>query len=240
MPRWSLVLFVIAFVAMLALAASDHRAETQPPPEPTTTPTPTPTATPAAGVGEHLRALQRIAREHGGTRAAGSPGDTAIADYIEQRLRADGSGVAALLQIAGRLAGQDRPLRFAFWGAEEIGLVGSRRYVRTLSAAERRRIAAYVNLDMVGSPGGDIDVYDTDDRIETALRRELPRRTGEVEPEGNSDHASFEAAGIPVGGLFTGLDDCYHQRCDRLGSVDQDLAARAARATEVALLELSR
>jgi hypothetical protein len=152
----------------------------------------------------------------------------------------NGSGVVALLWIADRLAGQDRPLRIAFWGAEEIGLVGSRRYVRGLSQDERRRIAAYVNLDMVGSPGSDLDVYDTDDRIEEALRRALPRRTGEVRLEGNSDHASFESAGIAVGGLFSGLDDCYHQRCDRLRNVDEQLVAKAARATEAALLELSR
>ena len=69
----------------------------------------------------------------------------------------NGSGVAAVLEVAEQLA--SRPLaggaalRVGFWGAEEIGLVGSDRYVRRLSAAERRRIRAYVNLDMVGSPG---------------------------------------------------------------------------------------
>ena len=49
-------------------------------------------------------------------------------------LNDNGSGVAALLHIAERLAGEDRPLRFGFWAAEEIGLVGSRRYVGGLRA----------------------------------------------------------------------------------------------------------
>jgi Zn-dependent M28 family amino/carboxypeptidase len=70
-------------------------------------------------------------------------------------LNDNGSGVAALLEIAEELGGRRVPdgmaLRFAFWGAEEIGLVGSRRYVDGLSSAERRRIAAYLSLDMVGS-----------------------------------------------------------------------------------------
>jgi Peptidase family M28/PA domain len=155
-------------------------------------------------------------------------------------LNDNGSGVAALLHIADRLAGRELPLRFAFWGAEEIGLVGSRRYMDGLSRSERQRIAAYVNLDMVGTPDSEPEVYDGAPRIEQALRRHLPRGTDEVRLEGNSDHASFERFGIPVGGIFTGLDDCYHQRCDTLRNVDLEVLARSARATEAALLDLSR
>ena len=146
-------------------------------------------------------------------------------------LNDNGSGITALLHVAARLAGSERPVRIAFWGAEEIGLVGSRRYVRALTAAERRRISAYLNLDMVGSPEGRLRVYGAG-RPERALRDQLPDGTGEVELEGNSDHASFEAVGIPVGGIFTGLDECYHQRCDTLRNVDQELVGRVATATE--------
>jgi hypothetical protein len=155
-------------------------------------------------------------------------------------LNDNGSGIAALLHIAERLADQDRPLRFGFWAAEEIGLVGSRRYVTSLSRRERQRIAAYVNLDVVGTPDSEPEVYDGARSIEAALRRHLPRGTDEVQLEGNSDHASFESFGIPVGGLFTGLDDCYHQRCDTLRNVDLDVLRRSTRATEGALLDLTR
>ena len=140
-------------------------------------------------------------------------------------LNDNGSGVAALLHIAERMAGEDRPLRFGFWAAEEIGLVGSRKYVGGLPRDERQRIAAYVNLDMVGTPDSEPEVYDGARTIEQALRRHLPRGTDEVQLEGNSDHASFERFGIPVGGIFTGLDDCYHQRCDTLRNVDLDVLA---------------
>jgi Iap family predicted aminopeptidase len=154
-------------------------------------------------------------------------------------LNDNGSGVAALLHVAERLAPRDLPLRFAFWGAEEIGLVGSRRYVNGLDGAERDRIAAYLNLDMVGSPDSAPQVYDGG-RIEAVLRRHLPRGTRDVELEGNSDHASFEQARIPVGGIFTGLDACYHQRCDTLRNVDRGVLAQSARALEGALVDLSR
>lgn len=162
-------------------------------------------------------------------------------------LNDNGSGVAAVLEVAEQLA--SRPLadgaalRVGFWGAEEIGLVGSRRYVRGLSPAERRRIRAYVNLDMVGSPHAKAEVYAGEGsdgrRIEAALREGLPDGAGEENLGGASDHASFAGAGIPVGGIFTGLDDCYHRACDRIGNVDAGLAAANARATADALVTLA-
>jgi hypothetical protein len=154
----------------------------------------------------------------------------------------NGSGVVALLTLAERIPARrlppDTALRLGFWGAEEIGLIGSRRYVNGLTAADRRRITAYVNLDMVASPGEKAAVYDTGDRIEAALRRHLPPKAPQVRLEGDSDHASFEAKDIPAGGIFTGLDDCYHQACDTLRNVDRAVLARSTRATEGALLDL--
>jgi hypothetical protein len=159
----------------------------------------------------------------------------------------DGSGVAAVLEVAEQLA--SRPLaggaalRVGFWAAEEIGLVGSRRYVDSLSAAERRRIRAYLNLDMVGSPGGRSAVYEGQGEegraIEAELRKGLPPDAPQERLGGASDHASFAAVDIPVGGLFTGLDRCYHRACDRLRNVDTTLAAKNARATADALVALA-
>jgi hypothetical protein len=163
-------------------------------------------------------------------------------------LNDNGSGVAAVLEVAEQLA--TRPLangaalRVGFWAAEEIGLVGSRRYVSRLSRAERRRIKAYVNLDMVGSPGdAKAAVYagsgESGKAIEAALREGLPEGAPEERLGGASDHASFAAFGVPVGGIFTGLDRCYHRACDRIGNVDATLAATAARATAGALEALA-
>jgi aminopeptidase Y len=161
-------------------------------------------------------------------------------------LNDDGSGVAALLAAAANLAGRapdGARLRLGFWGAEELGLHGSRRYVAGLGREERAAIAAYVNLDMVGTRGRRIAVYRGDERIERSLRRALRERgrrdIGEEDIGASSDHAPFARAGIPVGGLFTGLDACYHRACDDEDNVDPGRVADAGAATAAALLELS-
>ena len=68
----------------------------------------------------------------------------------------NGSGSAVVLEAALRLAPGPSPartsIRFAFWGAEERGLIGSRHHLGALSEEVRLYIALYINLDMVGSP----------------------------------------------------------------------------------------
>ena len=134
----------------------------------------------------------------------------------------NGSGSAVILEVAERLAAV-RPrnrLRFVWWGAEEIGLLGSRHYVEKLSRTARRRHALYLNFDMVGSRNFGLFVYDGDGSsaqaasgragsavIERRFRsyfvsRRITHR--ETALGGSSDHAPFDRVGIPVGGLFTG------------------------------------
>jgi aminopeptidase S len=150
---------------------------------------------------------------------------------------------APLAAAAARLPAGTQ-LRFGFWGAEELGLYGSRHYVGALSRTERAAHAAYVNLDMVGTPNGSRGVYEGRDeagrRIERVLRRALG---GRIRPErlgGASDHAPFARAGIAVGGLFTGTDRCYHRACDTAEHVDGALLAEMTRAARVAVLALAR
>ena len=76
----------------------------------------------------------------------------------------NGSGSAAILETAIQMA-KVKPtntVRFAWWGAEESGLVGSTNYVNGLSQAEKDRIALYLNFDMIGSPNYIQMVYDSD------------------------------------------------------------------------------
>jgi Zn-dependent M28 family amino/carboxypeptidase len=137
----------------------------------------------------------------------------------------NGSGSAVLLETAEQLAAL-RPrnrLRFVWWAAEEIGLVGSRYYVERLSPAARRQHALYLNFDMVGSPNFVLFVYDGDGsssppslvppRGSAAIERRfsgyfasrrIPHR--DMSLGASSDHAPFAGAGIPIGGLFTGAD----------------------------------
>ena len=43
-------------------------------------------------------------------------------------------------------------VRFGFWGAEEVGIVGSRKYIESLDMEQLKDIALYLNFDMIGSP----------------------------------------------------------------------------------------
>jgi Zn-dependent M28 family amino/carboxypeptidase len=131
----------------------------------------------------------------------------------------NGSGSAAVLEAALRsareLAEASIAVRFAFWGAEEQGLVGSRHHVASLSEEERRRIVLYVNLDMVGSINFVRYVQGpavVGDGLATILRRELLADFREhdlpvEERDGTrtgTDDASFSQKGIPTIGLYTG------------------------------------
>jgi hypothetical protein len=137
----------------------------------------------------------------------------------------NGSGSAALLETALNMAHlhPQNTVRFAWWAAEEQGLVGSRDYVDGLSDAERDRIALYMNYDMVGSPNGLFMVYDADESTFEApvnvppgsaaiedLYESYYTAVGEpyddTEFSGRSDYDAFIRAGIPSSGLFTGAE----------------------------------
>jgi Zn-dependent M28 family amino/carboxypeptidase len=130
-------------------------------------------------------------------------------------LNDNGSGVAALLELARAVAGTlpRATIRFAFWAAEEPGLRGSSRYVERLSPEERGRLVAYVNVDMLGSRNGITGVYDEEGAAPgSADIRDLfiadLERAGlaweAVDLGGGSDHFPFMMAGVPTGGLFSG------------------------------------
>jgi len=137
----------------------------------------------------------------------------------------NGSGSAALIEIAKQMAKvQPRnKVRFAWWGAEESGLVGSTYYVNNLSAEERAKITLYLNFDMIGSPNHVFFIYDGDDSDAVGAGAG-PAGSAEIEKtfeafftmrgipfkgtdfSGRSDYGPFIAAGIPSGGLFTGAE----------------------------------
>jgi len=164
----------------------------------------------------------------------------------------NGSGAATLIEAAEAI-GPNPPgarVRLGFWGAEELGLLGSRHYVASLDRAERRAISAYINLDMVGSRNPVPSFYaDGDAGLARVLRRAAGGALGVVEAGGASDHAPFEAAGVPVNGLYTGAyergpggrprDPCYHLACDTAKHVNRPVLLRMARVVAKALTRLS-
>ncbi|MEU5550932.1 M28 family metallopeptidase [Micromonospora sp. NPDC047793] len=139
----------------------------------------------------------------------------------------NGSGSAAILEVALAVArtgfAPDRHLRFAWWGAEELGLRGSQYYVNNLPTAERSRIKQYLNFDMVGSPNAGYFVYDGDNsdgvgsgpgpagsaQIEQTIQAyftSIGVPTRGTDFDGRSDYGPFISVGIPAGGTFTGAE----------------------------------
>ena len=120
------------------------------------------------------------------------------------------------LQITPR-----QQVRFAFWGAEESGLLGSTHYVEDLSDAALEEIYANLNFDMLGSPNYVRFVYDGDG---SATGTAGPRGSAQIEAifnnyfagkglptaptafDGRSDYGPFIDVGIPAGGLFSGAE----------------------------------
>lgn len=164
----------------------------------------------------------------------------------------NGSAIATLIEAAEAIGPRPRgaKVRFAFWAAEELGLIGSRYYVSSLDDGERDQISVYINLDQIGSPNAVPAVYvDGDKRLEHVLVDAVDRKLGGIRAGKASDHAAFQAAGIPVSGLYTGAsergprgrprDPCYHLACDTLRNVDRALLLQMARAVTKALKRLS-
>ena len=142
----------------------------------------------------------------------------------------NGSGSATILEIAETYTAQGRvprnKLRFIWFSAEEFGLLGSDAYVDSLSQAERDKIMAMINFDMVGSPNYVRFVYDGDNSAFPVGpgAAEGPPGSAYLEDlfvdyfngvglasdptpfSGRSDYGPFIAVGIPAGGLFTGAE----------------------------------
>eukprot|EP00003_Mantamonas_plastica_P015038 TRINITY_DN2573_c0_g1_i4.p1 TRINITY_DN2573_c0_g1~~TRINITY_DN2573_c0_g1_i4.p1 ORF type:complete len:520 (+),score=188.40 TRINITY_DN2573_c0_g1_i4:230-1561(+) len=149
----------------------------------------------------------------------------------------NGSGSSANLEFAilmSKLAKQNRiviknRVRFCWWAAEEVGLVGSTHYVNDLKTNkpdELAKIALNLNYDMLGSPNYEIGVYNgadaADANIRTASTNIEKRYTDyltkqgydyNLKPfDGRSDYGPFIANGIPAGGLFSGAEQLKTQQ----------------------------
>ena len=166
---------------------------------------------------------------------AGDPDRTVVVgahlDSIEEGpgVNDNGSGSGTLIEMAEEIAKLDAQprnrIRFAWWGAEESGLVGSTAYVADLiESGEIDDIEANLNFDMLASPNFVRFVYDGDNS--TGEGAEGPPGSAEIEQvfldyfeeqdlpaeptpfSGRSDYGPFiaPAAFVPAGGLFSGAE----------------------------------
>ncbi len=139
----------------------------------------------------------------------------------------DGSGTAMDLELARQVGAEGQlprnHVRFIWVGAEEEGLLGSNYYVSQLSQADRSKIIAMLDFDMVASPNWARQIYDGDGStfgsgvsgpngsglIESLFSRWFDSQGQAHEPipfDGRSDYVAFTNAGIPAGGVFTGAE----------------------------------
>ena len=143
----------------------------------------------------------------------------------------NGSGVAAVLETALQMGNSPQvtnAVRFGFWGAEELGLLGSNNYVQSLNVDALKDIALYLNFDMLGSPNPGYFTYDGDQSIRPNDNDGVPRvpegsagieRTlvaylkGAGKPpedtsfNGRSDYDGFTQSGVPAGGIYSGAEE---------------------------------
>jgi Zn-dependent M28 family amino/carboxypeptidase len=141
------------------------------------------------------------------------------------------TGSSTILTVAEAMASPkykiDGKVRFAWWGAEETGLVGSTYYVNELKKTEGalQDISTYLNFDMLGSPNFQIGVYDADDSgdvnpdgvaippgsietesVFTDYFDSVGQPWNDTAFSGRSDYQAFINNGVPAGGLFSGGD----------------------------------
>lgn len=147
----------------------------------------------------------------------------------------NGSGSAAILSVALAMGNNkkyvpENTVRFAWWGAEEFGLIGSFEYFTNtefglleVAPEEVDKISGYVNFDMIASPNFIYGVYDAD---QSTFEAPVPVPDGSEELEdlfeayfsindipyedtefsGRSDYQVFILLDIPASGLFTGAE----------------------------------
>ncbi|KAF4342263.1 aminopeptidase Y precursor vacuolar [Fusarium beomiforme] len=152
----------------------------------------------------------------------------------------NGSGSSLILELFLALSKYKtkNKIRFAWWGAEENGLLGSKHYTSNLSADDVDNLLVYLNFDMVAK--GFFGVADTDgssfgckapegsEATEKIFVEYFTNNGIEVTPVGftnGSDYAPFwRSLKKPFGYLHTGTavgqDPCYHKACDTIDNID--------------------
>ena len=117
-------------------------------------------------------------------------------------------------------------VRFAFWAAEEEGLVGSTKYIQSLDVEALKDIALYLNFDMLASPNPGYFTYDGDqsappsesvprvpegsagiERLFAGYLQGAGKEPRDTSFDGRSDYDAFTQAGVPAGGLFAGAEE---------------------------------
>jgi hypothetical protein len=146
------------------------------------------------------------------------------------------SGSATILDIAQKMKNVNplNKLRFIWFGGEELGLLGSKYYVKNLTSSEASHIGYDLDADVTATPNYIIGILDpaAPDFFSRTVTATFPNRVYKastvsrdqsiayfdsvglnhelLSPNG-TDAFSFNEVGIPASGLLTGQDCCKSQ-----------------------------
>lgn len=167
--------------------------------------------------------------DHLGTGGKGS--SSRMPDTLSVHNGADdnASGVSAILEVAQKFSGKvgKRSIVVAVFGAEEMGLLGSRFFIEN-PIIPIDSIVAMINVDMVGRMGADRTLQvggaktslESEGIIDKANEAFSLNITKSPEGYGPSDHASFYGKNIPVFFITTGAHIDYHTPNDKIDKIN--------------------
>lgn len=183
------------------------------------------------GADAALRSQYIVLGAHHDHLGMGGEGSSSRTDTVAVHYGADdnASGVAGVMEIAELMAARSpaRSMLFATFGAEEMGLVGSR-YFTEHAPIDLDMVQAMINLDMVGRLNEErqlqIGGIGTSPGFE-AMLDSLNQPYGfnlKFSNEGNgpSDHTSFYAQDVPVLFISTGAHPDYHKPADMASRIN--------------------
>jgi Zn-dependent M28 family amino/carboxypeptidase len=191
--------------------------------------------------------------DHLGVGAPDARGDSIYNGAVD-----NGTGIAAVLELARMFAAGPRPQRsmvFAFWTAEEKGLMGSEYYAANPVYPLETTVAGF-NIDALSVSGRAHDAVvvgsgqsDLEDRLKTVLAANNRVITPDASPEAGyffrSDHFPMAKRGVPMLYMDSGIDllnggkaggeaadaayrrDAYHQPADEYDAAKWDLSGMA-------------
>ena len=153
------------------------------------------------------------------------------------------SGTAVLLEVARALENlsTDKELRFLFFGAEELGLIGSKKYVEEMTKKEIKRTSAMLNMDMAGSvDAGPLTMFTVDGFSNAVTDTAKTIKEIPLEFTDRSDHAPFHNAGIDAA-LFSYFpsEEWYHSPKDTIDQISKDRLDEMASLVTKSVLKLS-
>ncbi|MBM7714908.1 hypothetical protein JOC94_001880 [Bacillus thermophilus] len=169
----------------------------------------------------------------------------------------NGSGTSTMLELARAMKHLEttKEIRFVAFGAEEIGLVGSRYYVGQLPAGDIERSIANFNLDMVGTKyesASQLHVNTVDgnsnlvwESVKAASEQlEIDEGILNLYQFSRSDHVPFHEAGIDAA-LFiwmvpgtAGLEPWYHTPDDKIENISPERVQLVGNVIQSAVTEL--